>query len=356
MSEMKEMIVDVVEKIFKDHVEKETVDLVEKGQWAEAVWGILTENEILNVAIAESRGGAGGDLDDLLSLYQLIGQYAVPIPFVETTFANYILETLHLTNTTNKATYSLSQDSVHLNDDNTVTGSLINIPWARHVDDIVLLAHNQQGILHAVHIALADTVVTPSANLAGEPRDTVVLKNAKIQQRTTRPLTEAEVQFFETLDTAAKNALMTGAIKKAFDLTVSYSKEREQFGRPIHRFQLVQQHIAYLAGEQAIASAAFENMVAALVEKRQQHEVAYTRIRLDEASKIVSTSAHQVHAAIGVTHEHSLHQYTRRLWAWRDEGLTVSYWKKDIANALLATDKENIWAYLSDAEKVYQTY
>lgn len=53
---------------------------------------------------------------------------------------------------------------------------------------------------------------------------------------------------------AAKNAQIAGEIDKVFDLTVRYSKEREQFGRPIHRFQLVQQHLAQLAGEQTIVS------------------------------------------------------------------------------------------------------
>ena len=41
MSELKEMIVDVVERMFKDHVDKETVDLVETGNWGIKVWDIL---------------------------------------------------------------------------------------------------------------------------------------------------------------------------------------------------------------------------------------------------------------------------------------------------------------------------
>lgn len=33
MSEIKEMVLEVVEKIFKDKVEKETVDLLEENKW-----------------------------------------------------------------------------------------------------------------------------------------------------------------------------------------------------------------------------------------------------------------------------------------------------------------------------------
>lgn len=349
MSEMTEMLSEVVEKIFKNHVKKETVDLVEKGQWAKDVWDILCQHEIPNVAIAESLGGAGGDLADLYYLYQLIGQYTVPIPFVETTLTNYFLQILQLPITSHKATYCITSNNVHLNTDNTLSGTLENVAWARHVDELFLLASNEQGI-YGVHIALSNTSINPSTNLASEPRDHITLENTPIKQKTSQPLTDEQLNWLQTIHTAAKNALITGAINKAFDLTVRYTKEREQFGRPIHRFQLVQQHLAILAGEQAISNAAFENMVAAINENRQQNEVALTAIRLDEATKIVATSAHQVHAAIGVTHEHSLHHYTRRLWAWRDEGLTASYWKNMMANELLNLKQDNLWTYLTNAE------
>lgn len=347
MSEMKEMIVDVVEKIFKKYVNKETVDLVENGEWAKNVWQILTDNEIFNVAISESQGGAGGDIDDLFSLYQLIGQYAVPIPFVETTLANYLLESLNLSISKHIMSYSLPQNTIQLNENDTISGFLINVPWARHVNEILLFANKNKG-LHAIHISLKDAVITGHTNLAGEPRDTVTFDNVKIIQKSNQILSTNQINSIQTLDTAAKNALMVGAIKKVVQLTVQFTKEREQFGRPIHRFQLVQQHLAHLAGEQAIVSSSFENMIAALLEKRHLHEVGYTRIRLDEASKIVSTSAHQVHAAIGVTHEHSLHQYTRRLWSWREEGLTDKYWKKVIAHTLKTMKFDNLWDYLTD--------
>ena len=107
MSEMKEMIVNVVEKIFKDKVDKEKVDVVEEGKWAEDVWQVLQDKEMLAVAVSEENGGAGGDLDDLLNLYRLIGKYAVPIPFVETTFANVLLEKTGLNVTQEKATYAI---------------------------------------------------------------------------------------------------------------------------------------------------------------------------------------------------------------------------------------------------------
>lgn len=354
MSEMKEMILEVVEKIFKDHVHKETVDLVEHGDWAKEVWQLLTNSELLNVAIPEAAGGAGGDLDDLLNIYRIIGQFAVPIPFVETTLANYFLDSFKLLTTNNTLSYCLPQDTLQINDDDTITGYLVNVAWARHVKELVAFAYSSKGI-QPVHIALDTAELSYGKNIAGEPRETVSFNKVKILQKSQQVLNDEQIQFINTLDTATKIALMCGAIEKIFALTVQYSKERQQFGRPIHRFQLVQQHIAVLAGEQAIASSSFENMVSSLLEGSEQLDVAFTRVRLDEASKLVSSSAHQVHAAIGVTHEHRLHQYTRRLWAWRDEGLTARYWNKVIANTLLSAKNEDLWSFLTDSKKILST-
>ncbi len=131
-----------------------------------------------------------------------------------------------------------------------------------------------------------------------------------------------------TLETAFILALMTGAIEKVNELTVQYTKERQQFGRPIHRFQLVQQHIVQLAGETAISVAAFHNVTASLLANNYKNEVAYARLRFEEAITAATTIAHQVHAAIGTTYEHQLHQFTRRLWAWRDEGASSDYWSE----------------------------
>ncbi len=348
MSEIKDMIVEVVEKIFKHHLSKEVVDLLEEGMWAEDVWQILEENGLLQITSSELAGGAGGDIDDLLSLYPLIGKYAAPIPFVETTMANYMLEQIGLLTSHSKVTYSIEKQEV-IQNGNTISGTLSNIPWARHVDELVLIVDNQ-----LVHISLEKASITPQTNLAAEPRDRITLQNAKIIQATT--LTLDQLNKLILLDTAAKNAIISGAIEKANDLTVKYTKEREQFGRPIHRFQLVQQHIAILAGEAVITTTAIENMIAQLLSNDGFSEVGYTRIRLDEAAKVVAASAHQVHAAIGVTHEHSLHHYTRRLWAWRDEGYTVNYWKREIANQLLKTESTDIWTYLTNPQNVYQTF
>lgn len=341
MSEMKDMILDVAERMLSDHVTKDVVDILEDGNWDQKTWSLFQENGMVAVAISEENGGAGGDLEDLLNLVRLTGKYAAPIPFAETTFANYMLETAKLFTVENVATYALQEGLTVEND--SVSGTLENVPWARHANYLAAFVQSNQGV-HVALIDLAQATIEHSTNLASEPRDTVKLNNAKASL--SDPLTDEQILHLKSIETAFQIALMTGAIEKANNLSVQYSKEREQFGRPIHRFQLVQQQIVQLAGETAIALAAFNNVCAAILEEDYFQEIAYARIRFEDAISTITAVSHQLHAAIGTTHEHALHQYTRRLWSWRDEGTNSEFWSEQIADYLMAHD-DNLWAFLT---------
>lgn len=341
MSEMKEMILDVAERMLTDHVSKEVVDIVEQGDWDKNTWSLFQENGMVAVAISEENGGAGGDLEDLLNLVRLTGKYAAPIPFAETTLANYMLETANLFTVEQIATYSLEEGLTVEN--NKVNGTLYNVPWARHANFLASFVQSNQGV-HIALIDLSQATIEHSSNLASEPRDTVKLNNTEASL--SNPLTDEQILHLKAIETAFKIAQMTGAIEKANALSIQYSKEREQFGRPIHRFQLVQQQIVQLSGETAIAVAAFNNVCAAILAEDYFQEIAYARIRFEDAVTTITTVAHQLHAAIGTTHEHALHQYTRRLWSWRDEGPNSDFWSESIAHYLLNNDTD-LWAFIT---------
>lgn len=348
MSEMKEMILQVVERMLKDNVNKDLVDVVEQGKWSPDLWNLFEENGMTIVAISEDNGGAGGDLEDLLNIVRLTGKYAAPIPFTETTLANYLLENTNLNVVQELATYMLSANQAYMLKDGKLSGKAIHIPWARHVKRFVTLANSEEGT-HLVEVDLSEAEITHSMNLANEPRDTVTFQNVSVSQ-VSAALSFDELHTLTVIETAFQLAMMTGAIDKVNDLTVQYTKEREQFGRPIHRFQLVQQHIVNLAGETAVALAAFNNITAALLANPYCNEVAYARIRFEETIQAVTTISHQVHAAIGTTHEHSLQQYTRRLWSWRDEGRSIAYWTDIVATQLVENSSDSLWAYLTDTK------
>jgi len=53
-----------------------------------------------------------------------------------------------------------------------------------------------------------------------------------------------------------------------------------------------------------------------------------------------------VHGAIGFTHEHALHLGTRRLWSWRSEFGTLTYWSGELGRALCQGGAAAFWPSL----------
>jgi acyl-CoA dehydrogenase len=151
---------------------------------------------------------------------------------------------------------------------------------------------------------------------------------------------------------------------------VSYANERVAFERPIAKFQAVQHNLARLAGEVAVAVAAATSAADAIASaglspplapprKGQGNpggacfdeavflEVAAAKIRVGEAATEGAAIAHQVLGAIGFTQEHTLHRFTRRLWAWRDDFGNESWWAAKLGALVAAKGPDGLWPMLA---------
>ena len=136
---------------------------------------------------------------------------------------------------------------------------------------------------------------------------------------------------------------MAGALARVRDLTVRHASERHQFGQPLNRFQAVQQHIAELAGEAALAEAA----VAAAVADPSPRRVAAAKVVAGRAAGRGAALAHQVHGAIGFTREHELHRLTTRLWRWRDDYAGESRWAESLGDLYAHAGADRAWEVLT---------
>ncbi len=83
-----------------------------------------------------------------------------------------------------------------------------------------------------------------------------------------------------------------------------------------------------LAGQAAAAEAAAGMAAEAVDDTIRLLPIAAAKARCGEAAGIGAAIAHQVHGAIGFTHEHSLHFLTKRLWSWRDEFGNEAEWNQ----------------------------
>ncbi|MBT7155658.1 MAG: acyl-CoA dehydrogenase, partial [Deltaproteobacteria bacterium] len=95
--------------------------------------------------------------------------------------------------------------------------------------------------------------------------------------------------------------------------SVTYAKERKQFGKAIGSFQSMQHHCANMVidvdGARLLTYAAAwkiaENQPAAL-------EAAMAKSWTSTAARKVTSLAHQIHGAISFCDEHDLHLYYRK--------------------------------------------
>jgi acyl-CoA dehydrogenase len=145
--------------------------------------------------------------------------------------------------------------------------------------------------------------------------------------------------------------MMSGALEKAMDLAVNYAQERVQFGRPISKFQAVQQNLAVLAGQTAAAVAAANLGIEALSDPdpdRQEFLIAIAKTRVGEAATLACEIAHQVHGAIGFTKEYALQLSTRRLWSWREEFGGDPEWAARVGAYACRRGAGDLWPMLTD--------
>ena len=132
---------------------------------------------------------------------------------------------------------------------------------------------------------------------------------------------------------------------------MQYAQDRSQFGRPIGQFQAVQHQLAVLASQVAAANAAADAAMDAASKGPALFEIAAAKARIGEAAHIANGIAHQVHGAMGFTHEHALHRSTRRLWAWRDEFGTEGEWAEWVGQVAARVGGDGLWAFLTSDDK-----
>jgi acyl-CoA dehydrogenase len=359
MSEMKEIIIESVTRILEKYSTKEVVNDSENGKWASDLWEQLAENGMITVAIPEKFGGNGGDFADAFSILRLVGKYSAPIPLAETFLTNWILMKLGENVTDEIKTLAFSKDPSQIQfrkngNGLIVSGRANHVPWARYAQKMLVFGV-MSGDPTVALIPLEDVEIIQGKNIAGEPRDEVIFNNVYMENcqsiKVDRDVQKKAVLYGGAL---VRIAMMSGALEKIMDITVQYTNERSQFGRPIHRFQAIQHQLALLAGEVASARTAANCAFNAYEKNMQSKEIAYAKIRVNEAAGKAAAIAHQVLAAIGFTYEHTLHHSTRRLWSWRDEFGTETDWARIVTDEILTLKQNGLWSLITGVENKHE--
>jgi alkylation response protein AidB-like acyl-CoA dehydrogenase len=232
-----------------------------------------------------------------------------------------------------------------------LSGRASRLPYARAARRIVLIADGPDGEMAVALDGTEGAETTDGRNMAGEPRDTLNFSGLRLAADAAAPVrggtTRAALYRRGAL---ARATMMSGALERAMDLAVTYAQERQQFGRPIAKFQAVQQNLAVLAGQTAAAVAAANLGIESLSRNDPEVEefrVAIAKTRVGDAATLACEIAHQVHGAIGFTQEYALQLATRRLWSWREEFGADVEWAARLGGFVCARGADELWPTLT---------
>jgi acyl-CoA dehydrogenase len=340
------LLVETAQRALSDTCSHAALQDAERDGWAPLVWDTAAAIGLPWVGVPESAGGAGGSLADAVAVLGAAGAHAAPIPLAETgLLGGWLLAEAGLPVGEGPSTVvpGLAGDDVRF-DRGKLHGTAHRVPWARAVEQIVLLAGGK-----IVTVPPERVRIESARNLAGEPRDTVVFDGVVPDAVADAPDgVDGDALLFRGALTRV--ALMAGALLAMSDLTSEYTSERQQFGQAIGRFQSVQLLVVRCAEEAVLVDLAAQVMAREAGRGDARFEIAAAKVLADDAARVATRAAHQAHGAIGMTQEYALHHLSRRLWSWRAE-YGDRTWPERVGRAVAAHGADDLYRVIADGSR-----
>ena len=305
------------------------------------VWRQMSELGWTGMAIPEAYGGTGNSMTDVAVLFEELGTAPVPGPLFSSAVlcAQILLEAasesakkawlpaiasgervfaLALT----EAQYGWSTDSIRLKARNeregfVLTGTKVFVHDAHHASDLLVAARvegaTDVSLFHVDARAPGVTIRTLDGFLTGLCE--VTLESVRVSPTDLIGSIGVAWNAIERAMLAVTPVLCAykvGGCRKVFDMSVSYARERTQFGQVIGRFQRVQDHIIHIVNH--LDAARWTTYEALWKLDSGMDAAASIHVAKSVASESYMRAcdfAHEVHAGIGVVREYGLTLHTK---------------------------------------------
>ncbi len=353
MSDTRRMIEDSTQRLFSEQVDRDVIEAFEAGAFPEALWRQVSDGGFPLAAVPESAGGIGASWAECYPIVRGVGYWRVPLPLADTMVATHLLARAGI-EVPDGPLVLVEQDGLApleidgANGGATVSGEARGVGWARACAHAVISARID-GEPSVLLVELGDAVELRGCreNTAREPRDDLLFTATPAIARGALPA-DVPARPAKLLGAMTRAAMLVGAMESVLDESVRYANDRVQFGRPIAKYQAIQQSLAVLAGEVGAARTATRVAFDDAIGPTTPFDVAIAKVRAGDAATRAAAIAHQVHGAIGFTREHTLHFATRRLWSWRADWGTEAQWAQAIGQAAIAAGSAGFWPRITD--------
>ena len=275
LNEEQNMLRESARRFLKEHCPSTYVrDMAgdERG-YSDGLWQDMADLGWMGLMIPEQWDGSGMDFLHLAVLLREMGYFCLPGPFFSTVVLGglTLLEAgredqkeallpglaagkrlLTLAWLEEEGTYS--PEGIRLKADHKkgyrLTGKKLFVPYA-HGSDILCAARTGENpadiSLFRVPSGSPGLHLTPMQTLAGDKQYAMTLEEVGLaQENLLGNLNQGwpVLQKVLLMAAVAKAAEMSGGARRVMEMTVTYVKERSQFGRPVGAFQAVQHHCA----------------------------------------------------------------------------------------------------------------
>lgn len=290
MSEERQLLRETVRGLVAKHAGPEAVREAmdsERG-YDESLWKLLCEQVGAAALVVPSElGGADGELADAATVVSELGRALVPTPLLGTTLAELAL----------LAADDVDADTLGRLADGTAIGAVVFDPdyvVNGDIADVVVAA--QDGRLYRWTTFTSQRVTTMDRTR----------RLSRVTPQGTAPVgADPGIVDVASILLAAEQI---GAAERCLELTVEYTKQRVQFGRPIGSFQALKHRMADLYVAVSAARAVIDDAVGDV----SSATAALARVAATEAFDAVAAEAIQMHGGIAITWEHDIQLYFKR--------------------------------------------
>jgi pimeloyl-CoA dehydrogenase small subunit len=345
------------QRLLKDSVDRLVADqyqfeqrkkyMAEPDGWSRAVWQQYAELGLLGLPFAEAHGGFGGGAVETMIVMEIFGRGLVLEPY----FATVILGggllrraaspaqqqallpqvvqgklKLAFAHVERHSRYDLADVATTAKQD----GAMWVLDGAKSVvlhgdcaDRLLVTARTSGNRRDRSGIGLF--LVDPSAagvTRRGYPTQDglraaeVTLSGVRVPQDDAIPNALPAIEHVVDEAIAALCAEGVGCMQAMHETTLEYLKTRQQFGRPIGQFQVLQHRSVdmLVALEQARSMAMFAAVMAAEEDPTERRRaIAAAKVQIGRSGRHIGQEAIQLHGGIGMTMEYKVGHYFKRM-------------------------------------------
>lgn len=292
---------------------------IEAGGTHLEMWEAIESSGFLQALVPESQGGIGLRMASVAPLFMALGGNAVPLPVAETMIARSLLS---------NAGIGTISGSIALACQNGAGSTFV--PYGRVCDHVLI---DDGSALQLFDVRQLERQYT---NVPGSVDAWLNLPKSGEALRIIRP--GSGISHLGALVSAAA---ISGAADRLLDMTTTYANERVQFGKPIGRQQALQQQLAVMA-EDVIAVRLAAELACQNSFLPSEIPAATAKIIASNAAVRIANTAHAVFGAIGISAEHDLQLFTRRLHNWRQAFGSEQYWQIRLGAKRLKSELRSI--------------